>query len=119
MLPWNFQNSKYTFLDLHPRQDKRHITEKDVATISALAEVASSQVALNIEGDIRDDIMRMVLQYNTTQFTVVPVQEGEKTTERGFNPEEKRQEIGLEPWPNLASAFTNASPVNTGFFCTG
>ena len=60
-------------ITVHPRQDKRHITEKDVATISALAEVASSQVALNIEGDIRDDIMRMVLQYNTTQFTVVPV----------------------------------------------
>jgi len=65
-------------LKFHPLFKKLLIAVEEqivwfIFAISALAEVASSQVALNIEGDIRDDIMRMVLQYNTTQFTVVPV----------------------------------------------
>lgn len=72
-------------LTLHPREDERHATLDDVRRLAALPEVASGAVELNIEGDPRPELMRVVREIRATQFTVVPVVPGEITTNHGWH----------------------------------
>ncbi len=70
-------------ITLHPRRDERHAKISD---IPVLAEIAKERnVEINIEGDLRSDLIDAVQKNNVSQFTIVPVRSGEKTTERGWN----------------------------------
>ena len=80
-------------ITIHPREDQRHATRKDVSVISSLPEVEKGKVSFNLEGDLREDIFDMVETYNVHQFTIVPVEKCEKTTERGFKVGERESEI--------------------------
>ncbi|MBQ4874518.1 MAG: pyridoxine 5'-phosphate synthase [Rickettsiaceae bacterium H1] len=72
-------------ITLHPRADKRHVTIEDIKLISELDIVKQRKIEINIEGDLREELILAVQEYNVDQFTVVPVRLGEKTTERGWN----------------------------------
>ncbi|KYH12430.1 pyridoxine 5'-phosphate synthase [Neorickettsia sp. 179522] len=76
-------------ITLHPRADKRHALVEDVQTILGLSEVACGEVECNVEGDLRPEIIELVASSPIHQFTIVPVREGERTTERGFSVGEK------------------------------
>lgn len=80
-------------ITLHPREDGRHATIEDIAMLSELPEVRSRQVELNIEGDLRPEVLEALQKYNVHQFTIVPVKSGEKTTERGFQVNEEKEKI--------------------------
>lgn len=80
-------------ITLHPRKDGRHALLSDVKLVSNLKEVISGKLEFNLEGDIREEIISMVENYNVHQFTIVPVEDGEKTTQRGFSVGEKEAEL--------------------------
>lgn len=71
-------------ITVHPRQDARHITLDDVIEISQIPEIKNRKIEYNIEGDLRPDLIRLIKEVNPTQFTVVPVIPGEKTSGRGW-----------------------------------
>lgn len=71
-------------LTLHPRADGRHARLSDVAAFARLEPVRSGRIELNIEGDLRPDLIEATLAAGAHQFTVVPVQPGEKTSNRGW-----------------------------------
>ncbi len=72
-------------LTLHPRADARHATFDDVRRLAALEEVAGGTIELNIEGDLRPDLLQLVGEVRPTQFTIVPVLPGEITTTHGWH----------------------------------
>jgi pyridoxine 5-phosphate synthase len=71
-------------LTLHPRADARHATLDDVLAFGALEPVASGRIELNVEGDLRPELMRTAVAAGAHQFTVVPVIPGERTSSRGW-----------------------------------
>lgn len=71
-------------LTLHPRSDARHATLDDVIAFAALAEVRDGRIELNIEGDLRPELIRTAQQVGASQFTAVPVMPGEVTSSRGW-----------------------------------
>jgi pyridoxine 5-phosphate synthase len=75
-------------LTLHPRADARHATLDDVLTLARYEPVASGRIELNIEGDARDELLAVVTQAGATQFTLVPVTPGERTSHRGWSRED-------------------------------
>jgi pyridoxine 5-phosphate synthase len=75
-------------LTLHPRADARHATFEDVRRLAALDEVVAGRIELNIEGDLRPDLMQLVQEVRPTQFTMVPVVPGEITTTHGWRARE-------------------------------
>ncbi len=72
-------------LTIHPRSDARHSTIDDIYSLAAMEAVASGRIELNIEGDLRPDLMAVVREVRPTQFTMVPVVPGEITTGRGWH----------------------------------
>jgi len=86
-------------ITVHPRADARHITAADVQAIAAmLAERRvgdpSAAVEFNIEGDPRDDLLRLVHDVKPDQCTLVPVKAGELTSEAGWRSDAPREQIG-------------------------
>ena len=71
-------------ITVHPREDERHITPKDVTDIAErLIEINTEKrptIEYNIEGDPRPDLIDMVLHTKPTQCTLVPVVTGEITS---------------------------------------
>ena len=72
-------------LTLHPRFDGRHALLSDVKNLATLPEVLAGQIELNIEGDIREELLQLAKDCRVQQVTLVPVQLGEKTSERGWH----------------------------------
>jgi pyridoxine 5-phosphate synthase len=72
-------------LTIHPRADARHATIDDIHRLAAMEAVKSGRIELNIEGDLRPELMRVVREVRPTQFTMVPVLPGEITTTRGWH----------------------------------
>ncbi|HEX5757916.1 MAG TPA: pyridoxine 5'-phosphate synthase [Thermoanaerobaculia bacterium] len=72
-------------LTLHPRADARHATLDDVRALAAMEEVASGRIELNVEGDLRPEVIAVVRETRATQYTVVPVTPGEITSTRGWD----------------------------------
>jgi pyridoxine 5-phosphate synthase len=72
-------------ITIHPRIDARHATIGDIAALMALEPIRSGRVELNVEGDLRDDLLHAAKQASAHQFTVVPVTVGEITSNRGWN----------------------------------
>src|SRR5262245_49044169 len=69
---------------VHPRADARHITERDVHDVAALLAKLGSRTEFNIEGDPRPDLLALVHTLRPTQYTIVPVQPGEITSQAGW-----------------------------------
>lgn len=73
-------------ITVHPRTDARHITVDDVREIGAWLRAHAPQVEFNIEGDPRPDLLALVDEVGPAQCTLVPVREGELTSEAGWTP---------------------------------
>jgi pyridoxine 5-phosphate synthase len=72
-------------ITVHPRADARHITFKDVREVLAVVRSAKG-VEYNIEGDPRPDLLALVHEIRPDQCTLVPVKEGEITSQAGWPP---------------------------------
>ncbi len=76
-------------ITVHPRADARHITFADVRAVSAQVKAGSlvsggRTIELNIEGDPRPDLLALVHAVRPDQCTLVPVQDGEITSQAGW-----------------------------------
>ena len=71
-------------ITVHPRADARHITADDVRGIAAWLRARAARVEYNIEGDPRPDLLALVHDVRPDQCTLVPVRDGEITSEAGW-----------------------------------
>lgn len=71
-------------ITVHPRADERHITAADVQDLAEALKPRRDEVEFNIEGDPRPDLVDTVLDVAPHQFTLVPVREGEITSQAGW-----------------------------------
>ncbi len=71
-------------ITVHPRADARHITFDDVRAVSAQLRSKFKGVEFNIEGDPRPDLLTLVHEVKPDQCTLVPVREGEITSQAGW-----------------------------------
>jgi pyridoxine 5-phosphate synthase len=72
-------------ITVHPRADARHITAADVRDVAGA--LRSTAVELNIEGDPRPDLLALVKEVRPAQCTLVPVRQGEITSQAGWPPD--------------------------------
>ena len=72
---------------VHPRADARHITFDDVREVSAQLRSDHKGIEFNIEGDPRPDLLALVHEVKPDQCTLVPVREGEITSQAGWPPD--------------------------------
>ena len=80
-------------ITVHPRADARHITSADVRDISSHLQTLGGRVEYNIEGDPRQDLLDLVHEVKPTQCTLVPVREGEITSQAGWSIDTPRDEM--------------------------
>ena len=73
-------------ITVHPRRDRRHITQEDVREIAVALRNRERLVEYNIEGDPRPDLLELVHDVGPDQCTLVPVVPGETTSQAGWNP---------------------------------
>jgi pyridoxine 5-phosphate synthase len=78
-------------LTLHWREDNRHTREDDVRDLCALARERG--VEFNLEGDGREELVRLALELRPTQFTLVPVRPGEVTSDHGWDLPRQHEEV--------------------------
>ena len=78
-------------LTLHWREDSRHTREKDVRDLVALARERG--VEFNLEGDGREELVRLALELRPTQFTLVPTRPGEVTSDHGWDLPRQQDEV--------------------------
>lgn len=78
---------------LHPREDARHATLEDVRAFAEIEAVRDGRVELNVEGDLRPELMRTARTANAHQFTIVPVMPGEITSTRGWRPYDDQESL--------------------------
>jgi pyridoxine 5-phosphate synthase len=71
-------------ITVHPRADARHITFSDVHDIVAELKKEAGRIEFNIEGDPRPDLLALVHEVRPDQCTLVPVREGEITSQAGW-----------------------------------
>jgi pyridoxine 5-phosphate synthase len=74
-------------ITVHPRADARHITSADVREVAAALKREAGRIEYNIEGDPRPDLLALVHEVRPDQCTLVPVREGEITSQAGWPPE--------------------------------
>lgn len=67
-------------ITVHPREDQRHIRPSDVYDL-----VEMLTVEFNIEGDLRPDLLDLVMEVSPTQCTLVPAEPGEITSHHGWD----------------------------------
>jgi pyridoxine 5-phosphate synthase len=101
-------------ITIHPRGDARHATIADIADLMALEPIRRGRIELNVEGDLRDNLLTAAKRAGIHQFTVVPVTAGEITSNRGWNRQDdcaalKRAIAYLGPKIRV-SLFINATP---------
>jgi pyridoxine 5-phosphate synthase len=72
-------------ITVHPRADERHITARDVREIASRLAPLRGRVEFNIEGDPRPDLLALVAEVRPDQCTLVPVLEGEITSQAGWS----------------------------------
>ncbi len=85
-------------ITIHPRPDERHIKRSDVPEIAAfLADYNSpfpsfmmkdgerGDIEYNIEGYPDEDFLKLVLENNCDQVTLVPDEPGQKTSDHGWD----------------------------------
>lgn len=74
-------------LTIHPRADERHARLSDIAVLARAAAAAGRKVEVNIECDLRREVVEAALAAGADQITLVPVDAGEVTTTRGWSRE--------------------------------
>jgi pyridoxine 5-phosphate synthase len=80
-------------LTLHWREDNRHALAQDVRDLCAVAR--RHGVELNLEGDLRRELVDLALELGVSQLTLVPVTPGEVTSDHGWDL--PRQASSLKP----------------------
>jgi pyridoxine 5-phosphate synthase len=103
-------------ITVHPRADARHITAADVRAVAAALAPHRDRVEFNIEGDPRPDLLDLVREIRPHQFTLVPVQPGEVTSQAGWPPTTSATMLGgvLDEMRRLGvrtSLFIDATPA--------
>lgn len=73
-------------ITVHPRQDERHITKKDVYQLSEIV-----KTEFNIEGYPSEDFLKMVCEVKPAQCTLVPDAPGQLTSDHGWDTELQEQ----------------------------
>lgn len=68
---------------LHWREDERHTREADVRAFAELARARGAE--LNLEGDLRAEMIELAVELRPAQFTAVPVTPGEITSDHGWS----------------------------------
>jgi pyridoxine 5-phosphate synthase len=71
-------------ITVHPRPDERHIRAADVGDLHALLQ-GWPQVEFNIEGNPFHNLMPLVRQFLPAQATFVPDEQGQATSDHGWN----------------------------------
>jgi pyridoxine 5-phosphate synthase len=102
-------------ITVHPRADERHIRFSDVREVAAELAPLQNRIEYNIEGDPRADLIALVLELVPHQFTLVPVREGEVTSQAGWAPDTPRAELTslireLKAASIRVSVFVDAEP---------
>jgi len=69
---------------VHPRADRRHITDEDARDVARHLRARAPGVEYNIEGDPRPDLIALVEDVRPDQCTLVPVVPGEITSQAGW-----------------------------------
>jgi len=72
-------------ITVHPREDQRHITTKDVYAIAEALAPLRNEVEYNIEGDPRPGLIELAHAVRPHQCTLVPVIPGEITSQAGWS----------------------------------
>ncbi|WP_346859810.1 pyridoxine 5'-phosphate synthase [uncultured Draconibacterium sp.] len=67
-------------ITIHPRPDERHITRKDVYELKPLI-----TTEFNIEGYPNEDFLRMVIEVQADQVTLVPDSNDQLTSDHGWD----------------------------------
>ncbi len=67
-------------ITVHPRPDERHIRKTDVYALKKVV-----QTEFNIEGYPTEDFLKMVLEVNPHQCTLVPDEPGQLTSDHGWD----------------------------------
>jgi len=67
-------------ITVHPRQDERHITRRDVYQLSEIV-----KTEFNIEGYPSEDFLKMVCEVKPAQCTLVPDTPGQLTSDHGWD----------------------------------
>ncbi|WP_319503446.1 pyridoxine 5'-phosphate synthase [uncultured Draconibacterium sp.] len=67
-------------ITIHPRPDERHITRKDVYEIKPLI-----TTEFNIEGYPSEDFLKMVIEVQADQVTLVPDTDAQLTSDHGWD----------------------------------
>lgn len=80
-------------ITVHPRADERHITIQDVRDIAEILAPLKGEVELNIEGDPRPDFIELVHAVQPDQVTLVPVREGELTSQASWAEDTHREQL--------------------------
>ncbi len=80
-------------ITVHPRGDERHIRPADVRAIARELAPLRDRVEYNIEGDPRPGLLELVQEVLPHQCTLVPVREGEVTSQAGWAPDTPRAEL--------------------------
>ena len=75
-------------ITVHPRQDERHITNKDAVDLGNLL-LNNAHVEYNIEGYPSKDFMELVTKIKPTQCTLVPDSPDQLTSDHGWNLEKE------------------------------
>jgi pyridoxine 5-phosphate synthase len=73
-------------ITVHPRQDERHVTRKDVHQIAALLKEFPA-VEFNIEGYPSEEFLAMVCEVHPAQCTLVPDAPDQLTSDHGWDTE--------------------------------
>ena len=80
-------------ITVHPRADRRHITPDDVREIARMLRALPPAVEFNIEGDPRPELLDLVREVRPEQCTLVPVVEGEVTSQAGWQVGSERDRL--------------------------
>ena len=80
-------------ITVHPRADARHIRFSDVYDIARELKKHAGRIEFNIEGDPRPDLLARVHEVRPDQCTLVPVREGEITSQAGWSPDTPLSEL--------------------------
>jgi pyridoxine 5-phosphate synthase len=80
-------------ITVHPRADQRHIRPADARAIALELASVRDRVEFNIEGDPRPDLLEMVHELLPHQCTLVPVREGEVTSQGGWAADTPQAEL--------------------------
>jgi pyridoxine 5-phosphate synthase len=79
-------------ITVHPRPDERHIRPSDVKELAKML-TSSKGVELNIEGNPFHGLMEYAEKYKPTQCTLVPDEEGQATSDHGWDLEKDGERL--------------------------